>query len=184
MSGFLFAFLAVALAATGARDQMLVAGLAARNGQKLGLLVVAIASSMLAAAAIAWAAQAILPLLAPAARRLFAAIALGLAGAELLLVRPKAPPEEPTQSLGATAIVLFAQELTDGARFLIAGMAVATGAPLAAGLGGAAAGAVAVTAAWLGADDWLRLPLRPVRIAAGAVLLLIAAWLALVALDH
>jgi putative Ca2+/H+ antiporter (TMEM165/GDT1 family) len=179
MSGFLFTFLAVLLAGIGARDQVLVAGLTARQGQRGGVLLTAIAVSVVTAAVAAWAARLVVPLLpGSGARMFFAALALGLAGAELLLVRPKPPEGEPTHSLGATAIVLAAQQVTDAARFVILGLAAATGAPISAGIGGAAAGAAVIAVGWLAGEDLLKLRLRPVRIVAGAVLLGVTAWLA------
>lgn len=178
MSGFLFAFLAVLLAGIGARDQVLVAGLTAKQGQRGALLLTAIAVSAATAAVAAWAALMVVPLLPGSGSRVFfAALALGLAGAELLLISPKVPQGEPTHSLGATAIVLAAQQITDAARFVVLGLAAATGAPIAAGVGGAAAGGVVVAIGWLAADDLLKLRLRPVRIVAGVVLLAVAGWL-------
>lgn len=185
MSGFLFTFLAVLLAGIGARDQVLVAGLTARQGQRGGLLLTAIGVSVATAAVAAWAALMVLPMLpGSGARVFFAALALGLAGAELLLVRPKVPQGEPTHSLGATAIVLAAQQLTDAARFVVLGLAAATAAPISAGIGGAAAGALVVASGWLAGDDLLKLRLRPVRITAGIVLLGVAGWLAAGVLDR
>ena len=184
MSGALFALIACALAGIGARDQLLVAGLAARNGSRPGLLVVALLSSISTAGIAAFAAQAVLPLLAADARQLLAALALGLAGAEMLLAKPARLGAEPTHSLGATAIVLLAQQLTDAARFLVFALAVGTGAPLAAGAGGAIGGAAAVAAGWLAGDDLLTLRLTLVRRVAGAVLLVVAAGLALTVLGR
>jgi hypothetical protein len=184
MSGFLFTFLAVLLTGIGARDQVLVAGLTARLGQRGGLLLTAIAVSVVTAAIAAWAALMVVPMLpGSGARVFFAALALGLAGAELLLVAPKPPQGEPTHSLGATAIVLAAQQLTDAARFVVLGLAAATGAPISAGIGGAAAGAAVVASGWLASEDLLKLRLQPVRIVAGIVLLGVAGWLAFGALN-
>ncbi|MGH6786183.1 MAG: hypothetical protein ACREBO_05085 [Novosphingobium sp.] len=184
MSGALFALIACALAGIGARDQLLVAGLAARNGQHLGLLLVAPISSFATAAIAAAVAQAVLPLLATDARQMLAAIALGLAGAEMVLARRAKLGEEPTRSLGAAGIVLFAQQLTDAARFLVFALAVGTGAPLAAGAGGAIGGAAAVAAGWLAGEDLLKLRLTAARRAIGAALLLVAAGLALAVLSR
>jgi Ca2+/H+ antiporter, TMEM165/GDT1 family len=153
VSGALFALIATLLCGIGARDQMLVAGLARRNGQH--------------------------PMLASDARRLLAAIALAMAAGELLLLRPKPPASEPTHSLGATAIVLFAQQLTDAARFIIFALAVSTAAPLAAGMGGAMGSAAVVAGGWLGADEIAGRNLRLWRIAAGALLAIAAAAYAL-----
>ena len=178
MSGTLFALIATLLAGIGARDQLTVAALAMRNGQHWMLLLISIICAGATAAIAAVAARAVIPLLATDARTLLAALALGLAGGEMLLLRAKPLGTEPTQSLGATAIVLFAQQLTDAARFIIFALAVATGAPIAAGVGGAVGGAAVVAAGWLGADELADRNLRLVRLAGGSVLLAVAAWLA------
>ena len=119
MTGFLFAFIAALLAGIGARDQLTVAGLAARNGQKLSLLVVAMLTAAVTAGIAGWAAGMVLPVIAGNARagQFLLGVALGFAGLEMLLLRARALPQEPTQSLGAAGIVLTAYQLTDAARF-------------------------------------------------------------------
>lgn len=184
MTGFIFALLATLLAGIGARDQMTVAALALRQGQRPGLLGIAVLTSIATAAFAAYAGLKVAPLLSANARMIFAAIALALAGDESLLLRPKHLPEEPTQSLGATAIVLTAHQLTDAARFLVFAIAVATAAPIPAGLGGAVGGAATVTAGWLLAAELGRLPLVAARRMIGVVLLALAVWLALRALGR
>ncbi len=178
MSGTLFALLATLLAGIGARDQLTMAALAARGGQHWVMLVIGMVCAIATAALAAFAAKAVVPLLASDARQLLAAMALGFAGAEMLVLRAKPLGTEPTQSLGATAIVLFAQQLTDAARFIVFALAVATSAPLAAGIGGAAGGAAVIALGWLGADELAGRNLRLVRLAGGCVLLAVAAWLA------
>jgi hypothetical protein len=181
----LFAFLAVLVAGIGARDQVLVAWLVARQGQRGGLLLTAMAVSIVTAIVAAWAARAVVPLLPGSGARLFfAALALGLAGAEMLLVKPTPPEGEPTHSLGATGIVLAAQQVTDAARFTVLAIAAATGAPIAAGVGGAAAGCAVAATGWLLGEDLLRWRLRGIRIAAGLGLLAFALWLGLSALNR
>lgn len=183
MTGMLLALIAVVLAGIGARDQVMVARIAARNGAGGGLLLTAVAMAAICAGLAAWAATAIAPMLTPKARMIFACLALAVAGVESLLVQPGRRPQEPTHSLGALAIVLFASQLTDAARFLVLAIAVATAAPVAAGIGGAAGGAVVMTAAWLSAgtapglaeDPRLRLARRLV----GAALLALAGGLVL-----
>ena len=93
-------------------------------------------------------------------------------------------PDEPTHSLGATAIVLLAHQLTDAARFLVFAIAVATAAPIPAGLGGAVGGSATVAAGWLFAAELGRFRLGLVRRIIGAILLALAAWLALRALGR
>jgi hypothetical protein len=181
MSAAFFTLIACLLTGLGARDQLLVAGLAARNGQHWALLVAAAVSAVATAALAAIASFAIAPVLAdnPAGRQLFAGIALALAGLEMLLLKPKPLGSEPTQSLGATAIVLFAHQLTDALRFTVFALAVATGAPIAAGLGGAAGAAAVVAVGWLAPDELAHRNLRAMRIGAGVVILLVAGYLAL-----
>ncbi len=178
MSGFLFTLIAVVLAGIGARDQLTVAALAQRLGTGSQLLS-AIAVSVASAALAAWAAIAIAPLLAPQARMLLAAMALAMAGGESLLLSLAKVPQEPTRSLGALAIVLFAHQLTDAARFLVFAIAMATAAPFSAGLGGAVGGAIVVTAGWLAPDLAGRPQLRTARRVIACVLLGVAALLAL-----
>ncbi len=175
LSGLVFALLAALLAGIGARDQLTVAGIAARQGQRPGLLVVAIITSVLTAAAAAYGAE----LMAGNARTMLAALALALAGGEMLVFRARRMPDEPTQSLGATAIVLAAHQLTDAARFLIFAIAAATHAPISAGLGGALGGAGVVLAGWLAAESLPMRQLALIRRIVGAVLLALAVWLAL-----
>ena len=177
MSGALFALLATLLTGIGARDQMTVAGLTQRGGQRWGLLFVAVLTSLATAAFAAWAGLKVAPLLTANARLIFAAIALALAGGESLLLAPRRLPDEPTQSLGATALVLLAHQLSDAARFLIFAIAVATAAPLPAGLGGAIGGGATVTAGWMFAEELGRFRLTVLRRIVGAVLLVLALWL-------
>ncbi|TCM17845.1 hypothetical protein EDF56_105189 [Novosphingobium sp. PhB165] len=174
MPAFYLTWIAVLLAGFGARDQVTVAGLARRQGARPGVLMVALACAVLTAAIAAWAASALLLQLPPPARAIFAGIALALAGAELMLLVPRRDPKEPTNSLGALALVLFAQQLTDAARFLVFGLGVGLAAPYAAGAGGALGGAVLAGLAWACPQALDFKGLRTVRRALGGVLLLAA----------
>ncbi|MCB2061101.1 MAG: hypothetical protein R3E09_04805 [Novosphingobium sp.] len=174
MTGFYFTLLAVLLAGLAARDQLAVAGLTLRQGARPGVLATGIAISIATGAAAAWAGSLVAPMLASNARLFLAAIALGLAGGESLLLSPGRNPEEPTLSLGALALVLVARQLTDAVRFLVFAVAVATNAPIPAGLGGAIGGAALLAVAWF-APEFVTLPLlRRLRRLVGAVLLLVA----------
>ena len=82
--------------------------------------------------------------------------------------------EEPTASLGALGIVVLAHQLTDAARFLIFALATLFAAPVAAGIGGAAGGAVSLALAWLLPGAFGDPRLRYARRAVGAGLLLTA----------
>ena len=170
------------LAGLGARDQAVVAALAERQGQRPALLLVALACSVATAALAAWAGSTILPMLVPKARTILAAMALALAGVELLLIGGRRKPEEPTLSLGATGIVLLAHQVTDAARFLVFAITVAAAAPLSAGIGGAAGGAVALGAAWLAPEYFGGARVRTIRRVIGGLLLIVAVIVAVPAL--
>lgn len=174
MSAFYFAFLAVILAGLGARDQATVAMLSQRQGARPGVLLTGIAVSIATAAFAAWAGSFVVPLLGGKARLVMVAIALALAAAESLWPFATRRMEEPTASLGALAVVVLAHQLTDAARFLVFALAVATDAPLAAGIGGAAGGAVSLAAAWMLPEMFGAPSIRLARRVVGGVLLLLA----------
>jgi hypothetical protein len=174
MPAFYLTFLAVLLAGLGARDQATVAGLALRQGRRPAVLVVAIACAALAAAVAAYAAGFMLERLPPPARTLFAALALGLAGLESLVLSGPRAPKEPTNSLGALALVLVARQLTDSARFVVFGMAVGLAAPFVSGAAGVLGGALLVAFAWARPDLLATPAARWTRRGVGALLLLAA----------
>ena len=118
MTPLLFAMVASLLAATGARDQLLVARLAAALGRGNGLLVVALASSAMTATIAAWAGAMLARTMSESAATMFVAIALLLAAGECAWPNRERAPREPTRSLGAMAIVLFARQLTDASRLI------------------------------------------------------------------
>lgn len=178
MAGFLFALLAMLVAGFGARDQLLVAAISVRQTGRGVALFVALASAVLTALAAVWLARASAPLLAGNARIMFAALALAVAGLELIWTQPARLPAEPTRSLGAFALVLFAQQLTDGGRFLLFAIALASDTPLSAGLGGACGAALVIAAGWAGGAELLGLRLQPLRRGLGLALIVLAVWLA------
>lgn len=174
MPAFYLTFIAVLLAGIGARDQLTIAGLALRQGRRPAVLIVAIISSVLTALAAAWGAGWMLAHLPPPARTIFAAFALGAAGLESLLFAPRRNPKEPTNSLGALAIVLLAHQATDAVRFMVVGMGVGLAGPLPAGAAGVLGGTALVTFAW-GWPEALETPAaRWIRRVVGAILLLVA----------
>ena len=175
MTSLLFAMVASFLAATGARDQLLVATLSERLGSSRALLAVALASAFATAAIAAWFGDRLSRTMSVDASTMFVAIALLLAAVECAWPNRMRRIEEPTRSLGAIAIVLFTRQLTDASRFLVAGFAVAFAVPLMAGLGGALGGGAAVAIGWaMGSELETRLPLRAIRIALAAVLFVLA----------
>ncbi len=178
MAGLLFALIATLLAGIGARDQVLVAQLSQRQGARPGLLLVAIGSGCAAATLAAWGGAQVADLLGSNARRFLVALALGMAALELLVLKRRAAPAEPTHSLGAFAIVIFAAQLSDAARFLIFALTALTSAPWPTALGGAVGAAVVVATGWanpgMAHESWLAAARRGL----GIVLLLIALGIA------
>jgi hypothetical protein len=180
MPALFLALLTSALAMLGARSTRLTAGMAEALGGSAGLLAVGWLSAIAASTVAAWAGTAMLPLMAPAAKAMFVALALALAAIELLVARDRAVPAEPTRSLGAIALVLFAGQLTDAARFFVLALAVATGAPVLAAAGGALGSGAVLSAAWAMRGEWDgRLPLRAIRLGVGALFALAAIVVAL-----
>ena len=176
MTSLLFAMVASFLTATGARDQLLVARLAGVLGASTPLLVVALASSAVTAGIAAWAGAWLARTMSEDAATMFVAIALLLAAVECAWPNREKTPREPTRSLGALAIVLFARQLTDASRFLVAAFAVVFAYWPLAGLGGALGGGGAVAVGWslgLALED--KLPLRAIRIALALILFILAA---------
>jgi len=104
-------------------------------------------------------------------------MALGLAALELLVLRPKPRPAEPTGSLGALAVVLLAQQLTDAARLLIFALAASSAVPQFAIFGGMIGCAGSAALGWGGGDKLAALPLGRIRAGLGLLLAGIAAYL-------
>ncbi|RDC60719.1 hypothetical protein HME9302_01934 [Alteripontixanthobacter maritimus] len=174
MASLLFAFVAVLLFSTGARDQIIVARLSETLGSKarpaVPLLLIACIVSAGTAAIMTAAGASIAAILPSAAKTMLVALALLLAAGELLWPNRMATPEEPTRSVAAIGAVLFLRQLTDAARFAIFALAAATGVPWLAGFGGALGAMLALTAAWWMAGEWeALLPLRLIRVALGVV---------------
>ncbi|MBB4857261.1 hypothetical protein HNO88_000568 [Novosphingobium chloroacetimidivorans] len=174
MGAFYLTFVAVLLSGIAARDQVTIAALTRAQGQRFGVLVVALVLAGATSAFAAYAAAQMLSTVPVPARPILAAIALGLAGLESLILSPRANPKEPTHSLGALAIVLLAHQVTDAARFTLFGLAVGMGAPLAAGLGGGLAGVVLTAGAWAFPRALVSPRIRIARRIVGGLLLLVA----------
>jgi len=172
MPAFLLAFLVCALAIAAGRESVRVARLAAAHKGSLVLIPAILGAAFAQAAIAASLAGELGKMLTPDTRPLIVAIALALAGAEVLVLRAPRQPREPTPSIGATALVLFAELVTGAAGLLVIGLSVATGYPVLAGAGGALAALAALGAAMLAREDWEKLPLRAMRLAGGGVLLL------------
>jgi len=182
MLALLLTLLLVQLAGIGARDQLTVAHLVARTGQRPALLVVAIGTGALASLVAALAARQSAPEFNHQLRLLVAAIALAIGGLESIVIGPPRMAKEPTHSLGAAAIVLFAHQLTDSARMLVFAMVLATSTRYAL-LGAVFGGATALAIGWFGGDYLLRARrgLRIARACCGLGLLAAAGWAAFLA---
>ena len=176
MPAFFLSLLAALFLTAGARDQQLMALLSERSGNSLMILFVGWLVTTIVASVAAVGAMLIAPMLAPNARLMFLAIALLLAAIELLWNRADPPPKEPTRSLFAIAVVLLWRQGSDGARFVLLGLAVLLGNPLLVALGGALGGAAALTFAWSVEGRYNNLlPWRSIRIALGITLVVLAA---------
>lgn len=174
MPAFYLTFIAVLLAGIGARDQVTIAGLAAGQGRRPAVLIVAMTTSIATAALAAYAAVLMLAQLPPPARTVFAGIALGMAGLESMVLAPRRDLREPTNSLGALALVLLAHQVTDAARFLVFGMGVGFAGPGPAGAAGALGGVVLVAFAWARPELLGTVAARWMRRVVGAALLTVA----------
>ena len=184
MSGsFFIALVLTVIAALGGRDQLLVARIRAAGAQRGGLplLVIGIACAVLTGALAAWAGGVVDAMISDAAETMLVAFALGLAGLELLWPNREKRLLEPTRSLGAIALVLLARQVSDGPRFVIFALAASSGAPLLTGVGGAAGAAVAIALGWSLGAALERLPLRPVRLALGTIIVVAAIVIGLTA---
>jgi Ca2+/H+ antiporter, TMEM165/GDT1 family len=168
VDGFLIAVLLVFALAMGGRDQWLVAQWADAVERSTALL------------AMAWIGAEFAELLPRRAAQMLVAFALAIAAAELAFPVRLKPPQEPTRSLGAIAIVLLARQIGDGARFAVFAVAAWTVVPLTAGLGGALGGAAAVAIGWsVGRATLARWPLRIVRLMLAGCLALAALFIGL-----
>jgi hypothetical protein len=167
--------IATAVATLGGREAVRVARLSASLGAGMGLLVACWLACILACALSAWLGAGIAAQLGPDAKAMLVAIALLLAGIELIVLRSGQAPAEPTRSFGAILIVLGAAQLTAAAGFLVFALAGATGAPWLAAAGGALGSGAVLTAAWSLGGEWEgRLPLGAVRYTVAGLLIFTA----------
>lgn len=178
MAGFLFSLLGVVVTGFGARDQLLIGVLSARLGRRPIILTLGVFCGALTCILAAEAAVLLAGEMNRSARLIFAAIALALAAADLVIARKVQIPAEPTGSLGAFVVVLLAHQLTDTARFLVLAIAVATGTPGAAGWGGALGAATLAVTGWLAGQHLIDRNLTPIRRLLAAILTALAIGLA------
>ena len=175
MSAFLFALVAVMVTSLGSRDQLLIANISERLGRPTPLLIIGCVVAVITAVLMTLSGQYIAALLPSAAKTMLVGFALMMAAVELAWPNKRSFIKEPTRSLVATAIVLFARQVGDGSRFLIFAFAAGSGTPWFAAIGGALGGIGAVILGWSMAGDLAKtLPLRTIR-ATLAVILFVAA---------
>lgn len=179
MPAFFLTFLAVAVAMLAGRDAVRVARLRAALGWGGPLLVTVLLAALAGAGLAAWIAGSLIPVIPPHFKPVTVAVALGLAGLEVLLRAPAEKPREPTRSMGAITLVLLLGMVTDASGFIILSLAIATGEPLLAAVGGAFGAVVVLGGAIVAGEDWQALPLGMIRRVVGAALLLVALALVL-----
>jgi hypothetical protein len=182
MSGFFLALMACLAVLLPGRECVRVAQLAARLGAGAGLLAALAISAVVSCALAAWAGTLLAPAMPGPARQMLVAFALLLAAVELAWRAAPPAPAEPTRSAGAMLVVLLASQLTDGARFLVFALAVATGEAVTVALGGALASVAALTAAALAGAHWpAAARLRPLCWIVAGVLAVFGAVTAMIA---
>ena len=142
----------------------MVARLAGRFAGSRPLLLAAWLSVLFSTLLATWAAGVVAPMIPARAKVLMVVLALVFAAGEIAWRRrPEralpAPLQEPTRSFSATFIVLAMGQIADAPRFLVFALAMATGAPELAALGGVLAGGVALTLAWAFGESALARPL-------------------------
>ena len=179
MPAFFLTFLAVAAAMLAGKDAVRVARLRVALGWGGPLLATVLVAALAGAGLAAWIADGLSPLIPSGFKPLVVAIALGLAGLEVLLRSASAKPKEPTRSVGAITLVLLLGMVTDASGFIILSIAIATGEPLFAAAGGALGAIVVLVGAIIAAEDWQHLPRKLLRYGVGGGLLVVALAIAL-----
>ncbi|MCB2064695.1 MAG: hypothetical protein KDE25_14890 [Novosphingobium sp.] len=179
---FYLTFVAVMLSGLGSRDQVTLASYSGTHGKSVAALIMSVIVSIGTAAFAGWAATMVIPMLGPAARVFLCAMAVAFAGAESLVIAPRASKREPKRSLGQLFVAMLFHQLTDAARFIVFGIAVAAQAPVTAAAGGALGGAALVGLAWAFPSLVLHGGARLTRRLLGIGFVLIGAYLAMLAL--
>ena len=170
MSGFLFAFVAALLIGQGARDQLLVAQMAARA--QTTIMAAGWAAAAASAVVMAFAGASIAGILPTSGRRMLVAFSLIAAAVELAWPNRDTAAAEPTRSVFAAFLVLCLRQFGDASRFIIFALAAATAIPALVALGGALGGVAAITLGWLAGERLEKtVPLRALRLALAAATL-------------
>jgi hypothetical protein len=184
MTGLMIAFVAAFLTGFGARDQVLLAQLGRVGGLRGALLLTAVATSAVATMLAAWMGWEVARHVVAPMRPWLVALAIAIAGARLLPMVRVPVIREPTNSLGAAAIVFFACQVMDAGRWLILAMGV-SGWALAAAVGGALGSAAGLTIGSRGDERFLSPAVQPLRVrrVCGVLLMLAAMAMMLIALE-
>lgn len=148
MDAALIAFLACIATSTGGRAVQTLGALAQALGRSPALLVTAIASGLAATAVMALLGAELSGTVIGQPRGWIIAGALLLAAVELAVPVRLVRLKEPTQSLGAAALVLFARQLADAPRWCVFAVAAALADPLPALAGGGLASTAMAALAW------------------------------------
>ncbi|MEG3084506.1 TMEM165/GDT1 family protein [Sphingomonas sp. PB2P12] len=185
MDALMAALVAAALAQVGDRTAWLAAILSDRL-RRPGLVIAMAALAILAASSVAAALGMVIgPKLAPNARQLLLALALLLQGGGAFFPA-KMPERLDRWQIGAVATAflgLFILAFGDGLQFIALALAARSPIPALAAIGVTLGSLVVIVpAAVMGETAWRRLPLKPLRIAIGALFLITGIVLALGAL--
>ena len=180
MDSFLFCLVLVFAVALGGRDQLIVARLSEQLDQSGQLLALGAICSAVSAAVMSWAGMTLAQILPQRAAEMLVAFALAFAAVELLWPVRLKPMREPTRSLGAIGAVVLARQLGDAARFIVFALAAEATYPATTIAGGAIGGFGAIALGWtMGADLERKLPLRAIRLAMGAGLIIAGLFIGL-----
>jgi putative Ca2+/H+ antiporter (TMEM165/GDT1 family) len=185
MDALMAAFVAAALAQVGDRTAWLAAILSDRYGSPARIIAMAAIALLAASGLAATLGTVIGPKLAPNAQQLMLALALLLQGGGAFFPA-KAPDRLDRWRIGAFATAmlgLFILAFGDGVQFIVLTLAARTPVPALAAVGATIGSLVVIVpAALMGEAAWLKLPLKPLRIAIGGVFVLSGLVLALGAL--
>ena len=177
MDALLIALLGCLLAELGSKSQRLVLALSARFRRDRALLAGAFAATAANAMIGAAAGAFLAPMLGSNARLLFLAVALLFLGFGLLWpVKPPDPLDSwRTGPFLTSALGLFILGFGEGSQFLILAIAVRTGDPATAALGGIL-GVMAALAAAVPLRERVvsALPVRVIRLCAGILILIVS----------
>jgi putative Ca2+/H+ antiporter (TMEM165/GDT1 family) len=150
MAEFVLALVISIVCGCGARDQVLIGALSARQGRRAAVLAVAVGCAMIVAVFAAWIGAWLAGTMASLTiRQALIAAVMVAALVDLARVPQVRLPAEPTDSLGALALVLLVYQLRDGGRLLAVAVGLLAGANWPAVAAGAASGAaIMVAAGW------------------------------------